>query len=551
MALRKRVAAPPGHLQGECRATDRGSPWHHPSGHRRALTPPRPGAATRESPARARWGSRGHPRGCPGPLGTGIPPPFPRGRSGGIPLAVREPSRWPPSGGGSRGGGRRPPPEPRAPPPPVTGAAEGAGAAPPPVARCGGSGAGAGARGAVATGGRGGGARRVPGRASPVRPRRARAPGEEEDDEDEEGVPRPARGAGRFPAGVSPSPRRQRAAMRRGQRGPGRGRGQRGGPGLPAGPGSAAAPLSARRECLQPGPAPPPARTSSAAPLPPHAPAANAPGPRRRQPALHRFPVFPGRHPGARPAALPARYLSSPGMPGLPARSLLQPMWRALLEPSWPQPGHPLPTAPHPGAASAHAFVCLMEQPPLPAGARSGPPAPSFPIVSSFRRARPSGPAGTLSLGGPAVIPGRQRGPAGACEASDGFGARVPASATCRRHPAPLLVPPAPQGTTMCASTGMSCLAQQQSRVHRMMLWYHSIRLPPQGPSSAVGPPPRRSPPSDGQRDPGSPVPPPPAPPLHGEDGPLTAGSPAGHRRRRRARPGEMPSAALTASGPP
>ncbi|XP_063269970.1 cleavage and polyadenylation specificity factor subunit 6-like [Prinia subflava] len=117
---------------------------------------------------------------------------------------------------------------------------------------------------------------------------------------------------------MSPSPRRHRAGTRRGQRGPGRSRWQRGGPGLPAGPGSAAAPLSARRECLQPGLAPPPARTSPAAPLPPHAPAANAPGPRRRQPALHRFPVFlrpssrgsthgpscTGPHPGGPPPAM-------------------------------------------------------------------------------------------------------------------------------------------------------------------------------------------------------------------------------------------------------
>lgn len=111
MALRKRVAAPPGHLQGECRAADRGSLWHHPSGHGRALAPPGAGAATRESPAPTPWGSRGHPRGCPGPLATGIPASrhpaaAPQGpEQGGIPLAVPEPSRWPPSGGGSRGGG--------------------------------------------------------------------------------------------------------------------------------------------------------------------------------------------------------------------------------------------------------------------------------------------------------------------------------------------------------------------------------------------------------------------------------------------------------------
>lgn len=105
----------------------------------------------------------------------------------------------------------------------------------------------------------------------------------------------------------------------------------------------------------------------------------------------------PGRHPGARPTALPARCRSSSGMPRLPARSLLQSRWRALPEPSWPQLGHPLPKDPHPGAASAHAFVCVMEQPPLPAGAWPGPPVPSFPIAPSFRRARPPGPAGTFS----------------------------------------------------------------------------------------------------------------------------------------------------------
>ncbi|XP_077042682.1 proline-rich protein 7 isoform X2 [Agelaius phoeniceus] len=97
--------APPGRMQG-C------GPWEPVAPPQRASQGPHPtrtGSRYPGIPGPHPVGlprrSRGQPRGCPGPLATGIPPPFPRGRSGGIPLAVPEPSRWPPSGGGSRGGG--------------------------------------------------------------------------------------------------------------------------------------------------------------------------------------------------------------------------------------------------------------------------------------------------------------------------------------------------------------------------------------------------------------------------------------------------------------
>ncbi|XP_054372470.1 proline-rich protein 7 isoform X4 [Molothrus ater] len=205
MALRKRVAAPPGHLQGECRAADRGSLWHRPSGHRRALTPPGPGAATRESPAPTPWGSRGHPRGCPGPLATGIPPPFPRGRSGGDSLGSTgaqpvAPERRRVPGRGVRGA-RGSLPEPRA------GRSGGAGARAGGAARGGGAGALTGDKGSAGRRRR----RRAPGahrapspaalwsRRPPPEPRAPPPPGPHP------GGPPPAMGSG-TPA--APSPRR-------------------------------------------------------------------------------------------------------------------------------------------------------------------------------------------------------------------------------------------------------------------------------------------------------------------------------------------------------
>lgn len=94
MALRERVAAPPGYLQGECGATDRGSLWHHPTGHRRALTLPGPGVATRESTAPP---PRAAPAATPGDA-LALSPPASRRRSpgagaGGIPSALPVPSR--------------------------------------------------------------------------------------------------------------------------------------------------------------------------------------------------------------------------------------------------------------------------------------------------------------------------------------------------------------------------------------------------------------------------------------------------------------------------